>query len=68
MKATRVRKKGCPFCKAGPDRCVTWIDRSSACVAICCLECGGSGPTSSIHIQDKAELQVEAWSKWNHRG
>ena len=70
MTATRIRKKGCPFCKARPDDCAFVWDRSNHESAIGCLVCGSTGPVSVCSGWDKTamEIQSEAWSKWNGRG
>jgi hypothetical protein len=71
MKATRTRKKGCPFCKAKPDSLwVSFFGDEGGWAAIVCVGCSTRGPKIRIEgsISGLAEGVDEAWSKWNQRG
>ena len=68
MKATRVRKKGCPFCKESPNGCV--VTATERWLYVSCLECRATGPRVDLSEHDKTAMETQdaAWSKWNKRG
>ena len=66
MKTTRVRKKGCPFCKKSPEFCYPVIDLNR--FSIVCSDCGAKGPGFFFTQPFGYEPLSEAWIKWNHRG
>jgi hypothetical protein len=71
MTATRIRKKGCPFCKAKPDRCFPWFMAVGHNASIVCFDCGASGPGVRLELNDprhKDDIMEKIWSKWNGRG
>jgi hypothetical protein len=63
---TRIRKKGCPFCKGSPGFCYPVVDSQRA--VIMCCGCGSRGPGVRFHEMFDDLVLAEAWSKWNKRG
>ena len=64
----KSRKKGCPFCKASPDRCCVAFDGPSRYVWVRCMDCGAGGPEESLYPTAPADVMNAVWLKWNDRG